>query len=274
MLKQRLIFGTIGAIIAIAVIVFCPVYVVGCILGLISLIGLGEFYNVTGILKKKSPVILLGFLFCISVFCGVIFKQYSAFSYATLAICIYVFLLMIFMVLFRDKTSFADCAASFLGSVYISVFFVHLLLIRQLSLGKMVIWILLICAWGTDTFAYFSGRLFGKHKLCPKISPKKTVEGAIGGTIGCAVLLCIYVAIIGNINNLRIDWLNVFIIAIPTAVFSQIGDLAASCIKREHNAKDYGNLIPGHGGILDRFDSVILISPLVFYLLLYFPVLG
>lgn len=273
MLKQRLIFGFLGALAVIGIIVFCPTEAVGAILGVITLIALGEFYNVTGLFSKKSPFMLLGFAYCLVLFIGVIIKPELVFDYAILSIVIYVFLLMSFMVLFRSKCSFSDCALSFIGSMYISVFFAHILLIRQLEPGKILIWILFISAWGTDTFAYFAGRLFGKHKLCPGISPKKTVEGAIGGTLGCIMLVCIYAYIISLVNNYQVNWLNIVVISTLSAVFSQIGDLAASCIKRENGAKDYSNLIPGHGGILDRFDSVLLISPLVYNLLMYLPVL-
>lgn len=273
MLKQRLIFGILGAVLAVGVVVFCPVKVVGIILALIALIGLGEFYNVTGLFKKKTPAVLLGFAFCLSVFYGAVFAPDKMYEYALIVFVVYVFLLMTVMVFFRSKCTFADCAISFAGAVYISVFFAHIILLRQLEAGKLLIWVLFISAWGTDTCAYFAGRALGKHKLCPSISPKKTVEGAIGGTFGCILLVGVYLGIIANVNGLSVNWLNTVVVSALAALFSQIGDLAASCIKRDNNSKDYGNLIPGHGGILDRFDSVLLISPLCFYLMVYLPVL-
>ncbi|MBO5743285.1 MAG: phosphatidate cytidylyltransferase, partial [Clostridia bacterium] len=121
--------------------------------------------------------------------------------------------------------------------------------------------------------AYFAGRTLGKHKLCPKLSPKKTVEGAIGGTLGCVICICVYAYLCGKCKVVSVNYISATFFAILTAVFSQFGDLAASRIKREYGVKDYGNLIPGHGGILDRFDSALLISPLVYYFTLYFPVI-
>lgn len=274
MLKQRLIYGVLGVILAIAVITLCPVYIIGICVGMISLIALGEFYNVTGLLEKKSPAIILGFIFCALSTAVVILKSFAATEYLIYSIVAFVFLLMVCMVLCHNKCSFSDASVTFLGTVYITVFFLHILLVRQLEYGKILIWILFISAWSTDTFAYFCGKAMGKHKLCPAISPKKTVEGAIGGVIGCLILVCLYVFVIGRINNLNVNYLSTAILAVLSSAFSQLGDLAASCIKREHNVKDYGNLIPGHGGILDRFDSTLLIAPLVYYLLATFPVLG
>ena len=100
----------------------------------------------------------------------------------------------------------------------------------------------------------------------------KSIEGAIGGIVGCLVSICIYGFLCSKYAGVNVSYANASILAVSTAVFSQIGDLAASCIKRENNVKDYGNLIPGHGGILDRFDSALLISPLVYYILIYLPV--
>ncbi len=272
MLKQRVIFGVLGVILAIAVITLCPVYIIGICVGIIALLGLGEFFNVVGVLKSKYPCALFGFLFCIAASAGTILLSDNVFEYMLPACLIFVFLLMLGMVLFRKETSFDNIAAAFTGTLYITVFFLHILLIRQLELGKILIWILFISAWATDTFAYFCGKSFGKHKLCPNISPKKTVEGAIGGMVGCIICIFIYCVVIASVNKFSINIVNLFILSAASSVFSQFGDLAASCIKRDNGVKDYGNLIPGHGGILDRFDSVLLIAPLVYYLTIYLPV--
>lgn len=273
MLKQRVIFGILGVILAIAILVFCPVIVVGIFVGIISLIALNEFYSVTSLSKGKSPAVLLGYVFSLLYSVLAIFYPDAIFKYFVVIIAGYVFLSMIVMVLFHDKCSFNKAALSFLGVIYIVVFFGHALFIRQLEYGKALIWVLFIAAWSTDTFAYVFGRTIGKHKLCPRISPKKTVEGAIGGILGCILCVAVYVYFVANYSSYEVNYTNVVFLAIAASVFSQIGDLAASCIKREHNVKDYGNLIPGHGGILDRFDSVLLISPIVYYFMEYLPVL-
>ena len=120
-------------------------------------------------------------------------------------------------------------------------------------------------SWGSDTFAYCTGMLFGKHKAFPKLSPKKSVEGCIGGAVGAAILAVVYAIIV---NQMYSD-ISVFIpgfalLGFLASVVSQIGDLAASAMKRNFGIKDYGKLIPGHGGVLDRFDSVIFTAPLLF----------
>lgn len=273
MLKQRLIFGALGIVAALAVIIFCSVTVIGCCVGVIALIGMYEFFKVTGLLKKKSPSVFAGFAFAAFIFALAIFKADILKDNLLLIISAYVFVLMCFMVLFRSKMSFADAATSFLGTAYISIFFMHILFIRQTNAGHLNIWLIFISAWSTDTFAYFAGRLLGKHKLCPNISPKKTVEGAIGGTLGCVICICVYVFLCARYTSFNANYISAAVLAALTSVFSQFGDLCASCIKREHNVKDYGNLIPGHGGILDRFDSALLISPLCYYLCQYWPVL-
>ena len=273
MLKQRLIFGALGIVAALFVLLFCSVNVISLCVGVIALIGMYEFFKVTGLVNKKTPALYLGFVFALVLYTVAIFN--SGFLKENLMpfIAAYVFILMVSMVLFHSNLTFSDAALSFLGTLYISIFFLHIIFIRQSELGNLNIWLIFISAWATDTFAYFAGRTLGKHKLCPKLSPKKTVEGAIGGTLGCVICICVYAYLCGKCKVVSVNYISATFFAILTAVFSQFGDLAASRIKREYGVKDYGNLIPGHGGILDRFDSALLISPLVYYFTLYFPVI-
>ena len=136
--------------------------------------------------------------------------------------------------------------------------------------GKYLVWLILLSSWGCDTFAYCAGKLFGKHKMTPKLSPKKTVEGAIGGVVGAAVLGFLYGTFFKN-NMIQV--INPGVISgaacAIAAVISMVGDLAASAIKRNHDIKDYGNLIPGHGGILDRFDSMIFTAPAIYFAIMF-----
>ena len=138
--------------------------------------------------------------------------------------------------------------------------------------GEFYIWIPFLIAWLTDTFAYFTGFFIGKHKLIPKVSPKKTIEGSIGGIVGAIVIVILYQYICSKILIIEPNYIKGTIIAIVCSIASQFGDLAASCIKREHDVKDFGNIMPGHGGVLDRFDSVIYISPIVFLILNYIKI--
>lgn len=272
MLKQRLIFGFLGAVLAVVVLTLCPSYIIGVCIGILELIALYEFFSVTGMKDKKSPAVIVGYIFSVISTFFVILKSESATNILFPIVLIFTFILLILMVFRHSKCTFSDCSLVFLGSVYIVLFFSHMQFIRQMEYGKVLIWILFISAWSTDTFAYFSGLTLGKHKLCPEISPKKTIEGSIGGILGCILCTEIYVYIIASVNNIEFNLINAGICALASSVISQIGDLAASCIKREHGAKDYGNLIPGHGGVLDRFDSALFIAPVVYYLIKYLPI--
>ncbi len=146
----------------------------------------------------------------------------------------------------------------FYGYVYITIFFRFIFYTSQLD-NSYVVWLIFIIAWSTDTFAYFTGLLFGKHKLAPIISPKKTIEGAIGGILGCAVSTFVFsIIFIPEITTISI------LFGILGSIISQLGDLNASMIKRSNGIKDFGYIIPGHGGILDRFDSILFTAPYVY----------
>ena len=138
--------------------------------------------------------------------------------------------------------------------------------IRVLPGGIFTVWLVFICAWGCDTCAYCVGMLIGKHKMAPVLSPKKSVEGGIGGIVGAALIGILYALAINHWGSAGVSVAEFAVIGAAGGAISQIGDLAASAIKRNYNIKDYGKLIPGHGGILDRFDSVIFTAPIIFYL--------
>ena len=145
---------------------------------------------------------------------------------------------------------------------------------RMLTAGAYIVWLIFLCSWGCDTCAYCVGMLIGKHKMSPKLSPKKSVEGAIGGVVGAALLTVIYGMIFKNAMGVTTQhvWIMAAISAVG-ALISMVGDLTASAIKRNYEIKDYGKLIPGHGGILDRFDSVIFTAPMIYFLAANFIVL-
>ena len=140
-------------------------------------------------------------------------------------------------------------------------------LVRELPHGIYTVWMIFISSWICDTCAYAVGMLFGKHKLAPVLSPKKSIEGAIGGVAGAALVGLIYAMVLKNAGISQSNLLWVFpVISAVGAVISQVGDLAASAVKRNFGIKDYGKLIPGHGGIMDRFDSVVFTAPMIYYL--------
>jgi len=163
-----------------------------------------------------------------------------------------------------DKHNAEDALATLLGIIYVGFLSYHMVMIDETSYGVLV-WMVVIVAFGTDIAAYFTGYFLGKHKLCPNLSPKKTVEGAIGGVLGALVLGIIF----GLVFKIQI-FPHIILMSIVGSVMSQLGDLTASAFKRKMELKDYGNLIPGHGGILDRFDSVLFAAPAIYYYLQLF----
>ena len=181
----------------------------------------------------------------------------ESFIGAWLVISIVISLLYLFRM--EDRKD-EDALVTLFAAVYTGFLPFHIVMIDGLEDHNILIWLTLLAAFGTDICAYFSGYFLGRHKLCPKLSPKKTVEGAVGGVLGSAVLSTLFGLIFAR------QWmLHCLIIGLVGSVFAQLGDLSASALKRRMGIKDYGNLIPGHGGILDRFDSVLFTAPLVYY---------
>lgn len=155
--------------------------------------------------------------------------------------------------------------AAFFGVFYVAVMLSYLYQVRQMPSGAYLVWLIFFSSWGCDTCAYCAGKLFGRHKMTPVLSPKKTIEGAIGGMAGSAALGYAYAAVLGqHMMELRNPCAACALACGIAALISQVGDLAASAIKRNHQVKDYGHLIPGHGGILDRFDSMIFTAPAIY----------
>ena len=180
------------------------------------------------------------------------------------------FMMFMFVYVFTYPKFKADqVMPAFFGVVYVAVMLSFIYLTRNLPDGKFLVWLIFLCSWGCDTCAYCVGMLIGKHKMAPILSPKKSVEGGIGGIVGAALIGILYALAVNYWGNAGEDVLRYAIIGAAGGAISQIGDLAASAIKRYHNIKDYGKLIPGHGGILDRFDSVIFTAPIIYYLALF-----
>lgn len=178
------------------------------------------------------------------------------------------FLACMFVYVFRFPKYHADqVMAVFFCAFYPGVLFSFLYLTRELTWGVYLVWLIFISSWICDTCAYLTGMAIGRHKLAPVLSPKKSIEGSIGGVAGSALVgaLFAWIFLLPLTNQPETVWA-VALISAAGAVISQVGDLAASAIKRDHQIKDYGKLIPGHGGIMDRFDSVLFTAPVIYYL--------
>lgn len=185
-----------------------------------------------------------------------------------LGVIVFLFLAEMFVYVFRfPHYQAAQVMTSFFCAFYPAALFSFVYLTRDLTYGVYLVWIIFISSWICDTCAYLTGMAFGKHKLAPVLSPKKSVEGAVGGVAGSALVgaLFAWIMLVPVAQDYSVIWL-VALIGAAGAVISQVGDLAASAIKRNHGIKDYGKLIPGHGGIMDRFDSVLFTAPVIYYL--------
>ena len=252
MFKTRLISGIVLVIIALATIISGS-WILFFTLLAVSLIGMRELYKVMKVSDEHVTVLeLVGYLGAVLYY---IAMKADFGNYGTMAIIISMILILFVYVFGYPKYHAEQVMAAFFGVVYVAVMLSFIYLTRSLPDGKFLVWLIFLCSWGCDTCAYCVGMLIGKHKMAPVLSPKKSIEGAVGGVAGAALLGVIYAAATqGKMAEYAL-------ICAVGALISMVGDLAASAIKRNQNIKDYGKLIPGHGGILDRFDSVIITAP-------------
>ena len=257
MFKTRLISGIVLVIIALATIISGS-WILFFTLLAVSMIGMRELYKVMKVSDEHVTVLeLVGYLGAVLYY---IAMKADFGNYGTMAIIISMILILFVYVFGYPKYHAEQVMAAFFGVVYVAVMLSFIYLTRSLPDGKFLVWMIFLCSWGCDTCAYCVGMLIGKHKMAPVLSPKKSIEGAVGGVAGAALLGVIYAAATqGKMAEYAL-------ICAVGALISMVGDLAASAIKRNQNIKDYGKLIPGHGGILDRFDSVIITAPVIYYL--------
>ena len=261
---KRILSGLIGLPIVALILIYGNIYVIDVLFALVALIAIHEYFN--SFKEKHKPVKWLGYLSCALIaFLHVIPGEYYLITLA-LSICVSIALLFIQVVFSNMKTTITDIMITLFGMLYVVFLLSFIALLHGIQNGKYLIWFILIAAWGTDTCAYFVGCKFGKHKFS-RISPKKSIEGCIGGTVGSMILALLYAFALNKLVGLEISYIYIAPIAFALSILSQIGDLSASSIKRTMGIKDFGNLIPGHGGMLDRIDSIIFIAPFAYFLL-------
>lgn len=263
MFGVRLRSGIILVALALLTIISGGYVLFGTLLA-ISLIGLGELYRAAKIQKKETKgLALVGYLATFFYYGMLLLKLES---YSTMLL-IFILIAFLFVYVFTfPKYHSEQVMGAFFGVVYVSVMLSYIYQTRNLPDGAYLVWLIFLCSWGCDTCAYCVGMLIGKHKMSPILSPKKSVEGAVGGVVGAALLGAVYAAVVGKYLQAENQVVMYAVICAVGALISMVGDLAASAIKRNHEIKDYGTLIPGHGGILDRFDSVIFTAPIIYFL--------
>lgn len=260
---KRISSGFIVALVLVIILLIPNNLIIGILFTVIAIIAMNEYLR--AISKVCNPIKWIGYLSCIAVATiNFIPEQYLL---SILMISIPTILLILFaQVIATDmKTTFKDMAYTLLGICYIPVFMMFLSLVDGMENGKILLGYIFIASWGTDIFAYCVGCKFGKHKFS-KVSPKKSIEGCIAGTIGAIAIMLIYTGILNNYFSFEYSYLTVGIIGFVLSLIGQLGDFSASCIKRYVDIKDYSNLLPGHGGMLDRIDSVLFIAPFAYML--------
>lgn len=260
----RLLSGIVLVVIAILTVPRggLPLYILTF---LISMIGVFELYRVFGL--ERTSLGLVGYLTTIGYY---IIVWFHLEEYYPLMIVLSLMALMAFYVITYPAYKISQVAKAFMGFCYAGIMMSYIYQTRTLPDGKYLVWLIFLASWGSDTCAYCTGMLLGRHKMTPILSPKKTIEGAAGGVLGAAVLGFLYASLFRKgfvlISNPGIACA---ISCAVGALISMIGDLTASGIKRDYQVKDYGHLIPGHGGILDRFDSVLFTAPAVYFALTF-----
>ena len=283
-MKKRVLSAIAGLILLAVLLAFFDTILVNVLAAWVCLLSLYEIFKAAGLLRFRTLVAVCG-LYCILI----LFLNTSAiavsFSYLS-----YLMVVLLFLMLLQSHNELRveQMAYSFLISILLAVSFYCIILLKEQTGPQMGVFYLLLIfgsAWWSDSGAFFVGTFFGKHKLCPQVSPKKTVEGLIGGLVTstvCNVLvalafqaLCNWVVPWGYIRNAVTVNLPAVALVTPVAsLLGVLGDLSASIIKRQCSIKDFGNLMPGHGGAMDRFDSVLFIGPLFYFIFNICPLIS
>ena len=261
-MKTRIISG------AVLFAILIPTLIIGgnLLLVLLCIVSCGGIYELSKVFKQEKTLLMLAAMAAnVFLYAGmVLIKE----IYFIVELVVFFLFILVCYVIEYPKFKLNDAVVPLLAFVYAGVLMSYIYRIRMNDSGLYLVWLIFIASWLCDTCAYFSGVTLGKHKAFPVLSPKKTWEGCIGGVLGATIVGTAFAAIFADkIDVFKYPVPAVAIIVFFSSILSIFGDLAASAIKRENNIKDYSNLIPGHGGIMDRFDSVIFVSPVIFYLI-------
>lgn len=260
-MKQRIASGVVLGVLIVTALIFGSYYLFFFCL-FCSAVGMFEFYRAVDMLKTAPAFfgyVILGFYY-LSLLHGGLLLQGAV-------LCCGFLLEMIVYVVTFPKYRTEQIAYSFFGLIWAGVMISYIYQTRCLQDGQYAAWLIFAGSWINDSCAYFTGKAIGKHKMAAKLSPHKTIEGAAGGILGSGLASMVFGYIMKGLGLLRMPGVGMifFLTGVVGAIFGIFGDLSASAIKRNHNIKDYGRIIPGHGGILDRFDSVIFTAPAVYY---------
>ncbi|MBO5349577.1 MAG: phosphatidate cytidylyltransferase [Clostridia bacterium] len=264
---KRIISSLVGLPIVILVFLSGNIHVIDIAISIIAVISMYEYLNSFKSTQKAKPISWICYLACLII--AVLHFIPSEYLIYIIAIFVPLAILSLFLhIIITDlKINIMYIAVTIFGICYVVLFYAFIPMIYGMENGKFYIWYTMLAAWGTDVFAYSIGRRIGKHKFS-KISPNKSIEGCIAGTVGAIVLSIIYTFVLNKFFNYNINYLIILVISLVLSLVGQVGDFSASSIKRYTGIKDFGKLIPGHGGMLDRFDSLIFIAPFAYFLLM------
>ena len=262
---KRVITTIVGLPIVLFVVFFGSwLLLLTCVI--VSLIGLRELYRAFS--GEDKPIHLVGYIFTLIYFAAIFFLGSGYWLLITLTL--FVIVAKTCLVIFFKQLPLKDCITTIYGFLYVPFLISFIVLVREHDLGRYYVWLIFISSFGCDTFAYLTGTAFGRNKLKDSPSPSKSVEGLIGGVIGAGLLGLLYGFFASRFfatfsgEYAHSVMLVSTIIALVGAVFSIVGDMAASALKRHTAIKDFGNVFPGHGGMLDRLDSIIVVAPMVY----------
>ena len=272
-MKQRVITAVIAILILIPFLIFSDTAAFVFLACLLSVLSAYELLGCVGY-RRKLYVTVPTYILAVSVSCCTRFGDSDNPTFISIVFFqyfIYIVLLFTIAVFSKGKVKFENVSVLIVMMIYATFGFSALVRLRDLPHGKLLYLMALLMPWVSDTFAYFSGRFFGRHKLIPEVSPKKTVEGAIGAIVGSRAVTVVYGIVCASFFDLSVNLFLLAVVGILISIVAQCGDLIASMVKRSYGIKDYGWILPGHGGILDRFDSIIATSSLVYIYCLSFP---
>jgi phosphatidate cytidylyltransferase len=229
-----------------------------------ALVGLREFYLAFS--KKDRLIHAIGYLATVGYYCAIYY--FGAGYWLLIALTFFIITVQTCLVVFFRKLPMSECISTVYGFLYVPFLLSFVVLVREHTLGFYYVWLIFAASFGCDTFAYLTGSLFGKNKLKDSPSPSKSYEGLIGGVIGATLLGALYAYLVSRFSAYPEDIPHIVLIAsiisFVGAIFSIIGDMAASAVKRHCEIKDFGNIFPGHGGVMDRIDSIVTVAPIVY----------
>lgn len=268
-MKTRILAAVVLLPLLFVIVLVLPAVWTGVLFGILAAIGAYELLWRTGLAKNPR---LVAYAALMALFIGVHGGLRMSPVWMMLAVFLFSAAVLSELLLSSAKEPFAKIAYTFVAGLVVPMLLLALGRIRSGMYGKFLVLIPFVLAFLSDTGAYFAGRAFGKHKLAPVISPNKTVEGVIGGVVGAMIGMVIYCLVLKFGFHFRVNFLYALIYGLFGSLAAVFGDLCFSAIKRQTGIKDYGNLIPGHGGALDRFDSMTVVAPLAELLMILLPV--